>query len=334
MPFHQPSRQFGNACCDITCIIEVFPITSATLKNFFSGPLNVNRKFAPQEDIGTPQTFSISTEVRDIRLFLIDPTLGVQLPIAVLSIANSSLTMSKFAIDTVTNGLLERQPQPADVQITLRNRLWVDYFKLGLTRSWEPLIEPCEFQILSETSHKRGQGYSIYSDCPLHFNLTGALLTYLSETIDSFRNVIRETFGEKNESTSMRRHSIMASSNSQSRVLVKDVTKSVDGNKIEVIHEIPKTLKGEDRVAFSLCNLTGQRLRIHQQAKLSNEDGTDKPILVTYLNQGEYTPLTFDATISVVKNMRLVEVPYPGFPNSKNKTNQQEGSLHHAIDLQ
>ena len=239
--------------------------------------------------------------------------------------------MSKFAIEPITKGLTQGESQPSDLQITLCNHLWIDNFKLGLTRSWEPLMEPFEFQILYEVSNKRGQGISINSDCPLHFNLSGALLSFLSETIDSFRNVIRETFEEKNERSKTLHHraSIMASSINQDGALVKDVTKTIDGHEMEVIHEIPKTLKGEDRVAFSIRNLTGQRLRIHQQqSNVSREDDTEKPVVVTYLNQGEAAPLTFDATISVVKNMRVVEVPI-----YKDKSHQKV-SLHHAIDLQ
>lgn len=235
--------------------------------------------------------------------------------------------MSKFAIEPITKGLAQGESQPSDLQIILSNHLWVDYFKLGLTRSWEPLMEPLKFQMLYETSNKRGQGISINSDCPLHFNLSGALLSFLSETIDSFRNVIRETFEEKNGRSKTLHH---RSSINQDGALVNDVTKTIDGHEMEVIHEIPKTLKGEDRVAFSIRNLTGQRMRIHQQqSNVSNKDDTEKPVVVTYLNQGEAAPLTFDATISVVKNMRVVEVPI-----YKDKSHQKEGSLHHAIDLQ
>lgn len=77
-PFQNPTRQFGNQSCDITCVIEAFPITSATMKNFFSGPSEVNKTFAPQEedDDESPPTFSVSAKVGDVRMFLIDPDLG------------------------------------------------------------------------------------------------------------------------------------------------------------------------------------------------------------------------------------------------------------------
>jgi len=126
----------------------------------------------------------------------------------------------------------------------------------------------------------------------------------------------------------------MALSKDQGGAHIKDITKTTDGrNEMNIIHEIPKTLKGEDRVAFSLRNLTGQRIRIHQQPNFSSDDANAKPVVVTYLNQGESAGLTFAATISVVKNLRIVEVPYPGFEVSKNNEDQKQESLHHAIDL-
>ena len=334
-PFHYPKRNFAPKACDITCIIEVLPVASATMMNFFTGPSEVNMKFAPQQDDSPPQTLSLSANLGDMRFFLIDPDLGVQLPIAVLSLASSSLSTSKFAFDPITEGLGKGESQPADMQVILKNNFWVDYFKLGLTRSWEPLLEPFEFEVLYETSSARGQGYCINSDCPLHINISGALLSFLSETIDSFSKIVRETF-VKNDKKKLiqRRESIVSSveEDEEGGTHLEDTLAGRDGRVMAIIHEIPKPLRVEDKVAFSLRNLTGQRIRIHQQSNFSG-DG-DQPVVVTYLNQGESSGLTFAATISVVKNLRIVEVPYPGFEVSKNKDYQQQGSLNHAIDLQ
>ena len=78
-PFQNPTRQFGNQSCDITCVIECLPLTAATMQNFFSGPSEINKRFAPQEEDNdeSPQTFSVSAKVGDVRMFLIDPDLGV-----------------------------------------------------------------------------------------------------------------------------------------------------------------------------------------------------------------------------------------------------------------
>jgi len=334
-PFNPPTRHFGSKVCNITCIIEVLPLATATLMNFFCGPLAVNVTFAPTYDTEPPKTFSVTAKLRDIKMFLIDPDLGVQLPIAVLSLSSSTLSVSKFAIEPITEGLAQGESQPSDMQIILATNLWIDYFKLGLTRSWEPLLEPFEFQILHETSSERGQGYSFNSDGPLHFNLSSALLSFLSEVTESLSTVIRETFGDREDRACAMggKEFIGPSSEVEGGARLEDITKRTNGHDMSIIHEVPKSLKGEDKVAFSLRNLTGQRIRIHQQSNFS--DGVeDKPVVVTYLNQGESAGLTFAATISVVKNLRIVEVPYPGFEVSKNNKEEKQGSLHHAIDLQ
>ena len=334
-PFYHRKRSFGPKACDVTCLIELMPIASATMLHFLSGPYEVNEKFSPPPDESPPQTLSLSANLRDIRLIVIDPDLGVQLPIAVLSLASSSLSMSKFAVDPIIDDIGRGESQPADMQIILRNNLWADYFKLGLTRSWEPLLEPFEFEVLYESSHARGQGYSINSDCPLQINLSGALLSVLSETIDSFDKIVKETFGKKDERKENETKKSIDSSfkdDEEGGTYLKDTIDRMDGKAMDIIHEIPKQLKSEDRVAFSLRNLTGQRIRIHQQSNFSNDDS--RPVVVTYLNQGESSGLTFAATISIVKNLQIIEVPYPGFEVSNDRDKQQQGSLNHAIDLQ
>ena len=52
-PFEAPSRVLGPKVCEITCIIEVLPVTSSTMMNFFKGPSEINADFAPaQLEIG------------------------------------------------------------------------------------------------------------------------------------------------------------------------------------------------------------------------------------------------------------------------------------------
>ena len=333
-PFQQSSRGLGPHVCDITCIIEVLPLTSATMMNFFKGPSELNEEFVQPEVDNGPPTFSVTAAVNDLRIFAIDPDLGVQLPVAVVSLSSLLLTMTKFSIDPVPD-LEPGEPKPDDVQITLSSHLWADYFKLGLTRSWEPLLEPFEFILLHESSKERGSGFSIDSDSPFHLNLSGALLQTLSDTIQSFSTVLKDTFGDQTSSNSYRRSVAMLSpSHSRTGALIEDKLKAIDGNELNVVHEIPQPLRDEDRVAFSFRNLTGQRIRIHQKSDMySDKTNMGKPVVVSYLNQGESMGLTFAATISIVKNLKPVEVPYPGFANSK-RSSFSQGSLHHAIDLQ
>lgn len=64
--------------------------------------------------------------------------------------------------------------------------MWVDYFKNGLTRSWEPLLEPFHCIILYEDSFDRGQGITFSLECPFHLTVTGALLDTLDDAIGTF----------------------------------------------------------------------------------------------------------------------------------------------------
>ena len=334
-PFKLPSRSLGPTVCDITCIIEVIPITSATMMNFFKGPTERNEEFVPEEeDQGSP-SFSVAADITDLRVFAIDPVLGVQLPVAVVSLSSVSLTATKFAVERTESHVLPGESPPDDFQVTFKSHLWADYFKLGLTRSWEPLLEPFEFLLLFEQSRERGQGYTVDADAPLHLNLSGALLQVLGDTVESFKNLIGEAFGDQAQSSQALRRSVKQSSPSKRSVgvMVEDLVQTVDGRQIDLLHEIPKPLKPDDRVAFSLRNLTGQKIRVHQQTDNSTESAISKPAVVTYLNQSESMGLTFAATISVVKNLSIVEVPYPGLPHSQVDADYQ-GSLNHAVDLQ
>lgn len=334
-PSKSLSRRLGNKVCEITCIIEVLPMTSDTMMNFFKGPAELNQDFVvPEEDKG-PATFSFTGEIHDIRLFAIDPVLGVQLPVGVASIASMHLTATKFSGLPLQLDLGPEESPPGDLQLTVRSHVWADYFKLGMTRSWEPLIEPFEFLLMYEQSKERGQGCFVESDSPFHVNLSGAFLQVLGETLESFSALIKETFGEKSNSDQALQRSVSLGSPSKSRVgaFIDDTVRAGEGTWVQVLHEIPKPLKNEDRVAFSLRNLTGQKFRVHQQSDQAIESGLSRPAVVTYLNQGETMGLTFAATISIVKNLAVVEVPYPGLPNSARNC-QNQGSLKHAVDVQ
>lgn len=197
------------------------------------------------------------------------------------------------------------------------------------------MLEPIKFELLHENSRERGTGTLIDSDSPFHLNLSGALLQVLNDTVKSFSSLVQDTFGGSDKSTSALSQSVILKSPAHHPVgaFVEDGLKTIDGHEINVVHEIPRPLRDEDRVAFSLRNLTGQRIRIHQQSDFSTETSMGKPVIVSYLNQGESMGLTFAATISVVKNLGIAEVPYPGFSNSKTISKNQ-GSLNHAIDLQ
>jgi hypothetical protein len=332
-PFERPTRFLGPKVCEITCIIDALPVTLSTMTNFFTGPpVENNGNLAEVEE--DPATFSVSTKIADLRLFAIDPVLGVQLPVAVVSISSVSLTASKFALETLPLNFQRGESRPEDLQVTVDCHLWADYFKLGITRSWEPFLEPFKCLLLYEKSNDRGQGFSLDADSPFHLSLTGALLQIMGETIESFSRLIGETFGEQGSEVGPKR-ALLKASPSKDRVgaIVEESISTQEGFEVVVLHEIPRPLKSDDRVAFSLRNLTGQKIRIHQQTDLSDEDTVQKPAIVTYLNQVESMGLAFAATVSVIKNLTVTEVPYPGLPNSSSG-NQNQGSLMHAVDVQ
>ena len=327
------SRRLGTHVCEITCFIEILPITSKTMINFFKGPTELNEDFLEPTEDEVPVTFSITANLSDIRVFAIDPVLGVQLPVAVVSIASFGLCTTKFAAVSSDDDLIPGDSPPDDMQLALKSHLWVDYFKLGMTRSWEPLIEPFEFLLMQETSKERGRGMSLEVDGPLHMNLTGAFLQILGDTMESFSSVIKDTFGEKEKDRSSGTPSVECRSYDRGGTHIEDSIRTIDGVNLQVLHEIPKPLKKQDRVAFSMRNLTGEKLRVHQQTDRTTEGALARPAVITYLNHAETMGLTFSATISIIKNLDVVEVPYPGLPDSPT-SEEKQASLRHAVDLQ
>ena len=329
-PVETPTRFLGPHVCEITVIVEVLPLTSSVMVNFFKGPVDENIQ-ANNDVEEEPGTFSFSGNIGDLRLFAVDPVLGVQLPVAVISISSVVLTASQLSNGTTSNAEVSRgESVPEDLQVTVDCHLWGDYFKLGVTRSWEPLLEPYKCTLLYEKSKYRGQGMSLNADCPLHLNVSGALLLIVDEVVDSFSRLAKDVFGQDTEQELER--AIPKSSLMRDRLTVGDKVRLRGDQYLPVIHDIPKPLLG-DRVAFSFCNLTGQKVRIHQQEGFDRLDGRLKPAVVTYLDHDESTSLSFDATISVVKNLSVVEVPYPGLPNSQSMRRAKRASKH-AVDVQ
>jgi N-terminal region of Chorein or VPS13 len=328
-PVEIPTRLLGPVVCEITCILEVLPLTSSVMVNFFSGP--VDDTMAQAEPVEEKKTFSFSGNIGGLRLFAVDPVLGVQLPVAVISVSSIALTASQLSQDPTKRTQISRgESPPEDLQVTVDFHIWGDYFKLGVTRSWEPLLEPYRCLLLYEKSKYRGTGMSLNSDCPLHVNVSGALLLIVDEVVDSFSRLIKEVFGQDMEQELER--VVPKSSLLRERLTVGEKVRLTGGQNIMVVHAIPKPLLG-DRVAFSFNNLTGQKIRIHQQEGLFRHDERMKPAIVTYLNHNESTSLSFDATISVTKNLSVVEVPYPGLSNSRSMM-RAERSTKHAVDLQ
>ena len=84
-------------------------------------------------------------------------------------------------------------------------------------------------------------------------------------------------------------------------------------DRLRICHDFPKPLLPETRAPFSICNLTGQPVRCFQPhlagPRLEGEDGASA-VSVQYLRHGEVSKLSFGATMTVLRNLRSVEVPF------------------------
>jgi hypothetical protein len=348
-PLNEPHRFLGAQVCEITAIIEVLPLTSTALSRLFSSaedehsesqevPTDEDNVVDGFDDASTSDieesgetepTKSFVASIGDLRIFALDPVLGPHLPVAVLSIALVSITVSRFSQLEPDTEILHGESAPEDLQVVVKGHFWADYFKLGLTRSWEPLLEPYQFLALHERSRFRGSGITLNSDSPLHLNVSGALLLILDEVIDSFDRLIRKTFQMQPASASVvpPDKSIAKEAGTGSGFVLKDSLEDVS-----VLHEAPRLLESGDRVAFSLRNMTGQKIRFYR-AKDALDEGASKPVVVAYVDHVQSTELSFDPSISLVQNMSITDVPYPGLPNSCHRSEQHRGH-NPAVDVQ
>jgi hypothetical protein len=262
-------------------------------------------------------TFTLVASISDVRIFVLDPILGPHLPIAVLSIASTTLSASQFAGKQIEKEVTPTDSSAEDFQISIVSTIWADYFKLGMTRSWEPLLEPYCFRCDVETSCDRGQGLTFYSDSCLHVNISSALVVVLDEVMDELYHVVKSYLNyDLNSSNTFDEWKVGQVSD---RKLIND---SCEGNAIT--HEFSVAIQEEDRVAFSIRNMTGQKIRIVRPCTAS--------LKVLYLRHTEVTELKFPASISVAKNLRMTEVEFPGFPHDLH--HRHVDVKQHTVDVQ
>ena len=124
--------------------------------------------------------FSVTAHVERVELIISDPVMGLHRPI--LSICFPSLLLTASQLQVVHHGSKETvnklvnrgvHDHANDLQACMEATIFMDYFKLGLTRNWEPFIEPFRCLMLYEKSASRGKGITFNADCPLHMNITG-----------------------------------------------------------------------------------------------------------------------------------------------------------------
>lgn len=331
-PYVNVTRSLGRNVCEMTCIVDVLPmVTTVLLQLFSSGDYSADsidsNALVEAADVRTtkPQaiaennieTYSMVASITDVRIYMLDPILGPHLPIAVLSISSTSLSASQFAKKKPAGEMTLSDFQAEDLQISVNSTIWADYFKLGMTRSWEPLLEPYRFKCDVEKSGNRGSGLTFNSDNYLHLNISSALLMILDEVADELYRMVKGCFNSDLQLTSDCDNWELGQVSD--RTFLND---SFDGK--GVLHEYAASVEDEDRVAFSIRNMTGQKLRIVRPTPAS--------LSVLYLQHAEAAELKFPASISIVKNLRMTEVKFPGLPNDLQHRHVEIKK--HTVDIQ
>ena len=346
IPFVEPAREMGSFISEVTIYLEALPIASSLLQNLISGPAPETKAAAAgYADLsnngdghsnglsntknGRP-SFALVAHVDSFRIFAIDPVLEKHLPVAMLCLSPVEVNVSQLRASGDEELVHSREAFPDDLQVTIKMLVWADYFKLGATRSWEPLLEPFRCLVLYERSKRRGHGLTLDSDDTFHLNITGSLLLTLDENINSFSRAISETFGDKSRGSNECSQSSALPTETPG-ASVDDQLHTDDGHALNIRHQIPKPINTNGRIAFSFRNLTGQKIRIHQLIG-SGSSKTSKNI-VSYLDHHQTTILTFDATISVIRNLSIVEMPFPGLQNS-HRFNRGVRLVDHEVDVQ
>lgn len=329
-PFEQPDRFLGAEVCEFTLVIDVLPLTLSTLLTFFSVASDPPAipDTAPPDMLATSSTsvkrdstFSIVARVADVRMFLLDPILGAHLPVAMASVSTVSVTLSQFATDESYEAGLSCE-SPSDLQAIVAGHFWIDSFKLGQTRSWEPLIERYKFNGMHERSGLRGNGLLLNSNSSFHVNVSSALLVVLDDIINALNGLITETF-----ESSTTAKSTASQANATTLAILHD---TFNGN--HMVHDLPVPLLSNARAAFSLRNKTGQCVRIFRPPENVTTSSQSSPGVLTYLNHSETTKLSYVPSVSRVKNLQVTEVRFPGVT----RTSHQDIEIipEHTVDLQ
>ena len=335
-PVQQQVRSLGSSICELTLVINTLPVAADVIRTLLSGSIDANEtrnnvkcSTEKSETSKRGHSFSANASISGLRIFAIDPVLGMHLPIAVCCVSSVKVNASQMCVDAKQQSSVQHEAPPGDLQLALDLSFWADYFKLGVTRSWEPLLEPYSCLVLLEKSKRRGQGISFNSEFPFHVNVSGSLLLLVDEAITSFSRAFAETFGST-QPVPQYKESLLSE---YAGTYVDQYMDSCGNTPLHVQHHVPKTLKPDDRVAFSVLNLTGQRIRIYQQTSKKDAFNRDGTAVVTYLRHTESTRLEFEATVSVICNLQLVDVPFPGLPHSQ-RNSRRQGSMEPSINVQ
>ena len=332
-PVFQPLQNLGLNVCNITLNPHKLLLVSRVLYSLVTGPSIPDRSTCNANEEGdydielksddqSSPTFGVAVNLSGARFYISDPALGMHLPVLVICIPSLGLICSKAGIDKSSKDS-PVAVKNNDLQACADVHIWIDYFKSGLTRSWEPLLEPYHSIILYEESFDRGKGVTISSECPFHFNITGALFDTLDDAIDLSSDAWRDF----NEFSNLSEE-IDFTNNSFTKNISNDESVDHSITSLDVTHRNLRPLESHDRVAYSILNLTGEKIRYHQQSSTSSK-------LINYLENLSANELRFPATRSVARNLKMVEIPLDSYDLEKVPSSLGDYRVaSHLVDIQ
>lgn len=315
-----PIRQVENGFCNIHVSLESIKIALSLLIDFV-GPYAKSGAMSSGETVY--ESYVGCLRVVGVRLLLSDDELGMHLPFYSISIPTMTTTISR--IPNAREIESSHSHHGTDLQVLVDILLSIDYFKLGPTRSFEPLLEPYHCIVSIEKSLKRGQGLKIRSDCPMHLNVTSASLESMDAAINNMRRSLvclfdSKSASEQNDSATVIHRTSLSKMTEPVRSYGVDNT----GSEIEIMHLLDGPSLDINVSPFLFINHSGFRVRFCQKLPAPK-------LLIRYLDHGDSVPLQMPATRSIVRNLKVTEVPCLA---SSSKRSNKVIETRHTLDLQ
>jgi len=192
------------------------PALSKTLADISASTLDGGAGDGDEDDEESALTCQVTVELASLKLLLLDPILGLHLPLIKLVVgelhamvyhgpnvdvgvaSGAAAVQNEFKLgfnggqlgqEARSQSLLSMSPSSGSprgilsrsLSISLHVRVWSDYFNIAL-KCWEPLLEPFACRALYEDGHARGRGLTVRSHCPLLVNVSSAFLQTLGYT--------------------------------------------------------------------------------------------------------------------------------------------------------
>jgi hypothetical protein len=201
--------------------------------------------------------------------------------------------------------------QETSIQVGTKFEFWAEYFS-NTIRMFEPLIEPYKAFCLYEASADRGPTFIFQADSDFHWNVTGAALDVLDQAVRVFvEPASADGNGDNLEANSCTdSHDLLGDGGA---FLVEDAlfddknvsfsTETSSATHGKFMEKVPRKMLPGERVAYSLTNLTGQKICVVQPQK-------EMCLQLSYINNNECMELKFDATFCAMRNMIVQEIPF------------------------